>query len=238
MKKVLCCVASVLLMCSLVACGQSTPPPEFPEQSVGSSETTSPEISAPPAVSSKPAGFDADAVVEQLEVREFQYNSRYANYAFVTVKNNSEYDLDISADFTLYDEAGSIIGAESRSQEAVESGHEILLWFMPDEPYAKMEYEFSAQEEDLYECVLSDLSYEASETKGKVILSITNNGEKPAEFVQANVLFFNGGQAVGHDFSYATDDDHELKPGKTKNVELSCREDFDSYEVFFTGRRY
>ena len=69
------------------------PPPESPEQSVGSSETTSPEISAPPAVSSKPAGFDADAVVEQLEVREFQHNSRYANYAFVTVKNNSEIEI-------------------------------------------------------------------------------------------------------------------------------------------------
>ena len=159
------------------------------------------------------------------------------NYAFLVVSNNSEYDLSLSVNANFYDADGNLVGAKSAGEDAVEHGQTILLYFMPDEEYASMDYEFDVEEEKWYDCVLSDLSYEATPAKDKVILSVTNNGEEAAEFVQANVLFFNGDQLVGFSNNYIVDDDSELKPGKTINKEMDCYEDFDSYRVYFSGRR-
>ena len=40
------------------------------------------------------------------------------------------------------------MGAKSGSQEAIESGHSVLLYFMPDEDYASVEYELPDVTED------------------------------------------------------------------------------------------
>lgn len=186
----------------------------------------------------RPSGkFDEDTVISQLDVKELSYSNNYWNYSFLLVTNNSEYDISFSVNVNFYDENGDLIGAKSESEEAVESGYTVLLFFMPDEKYATMDYEFSVDEEVFYDCVLSDLSYEGTVAKNKVILSVTNNGDEPAEFVEANVLFFNGGKLVGYSSAYITDDDFEIKPGKTINEEMDCYESFDSYQVYFAGRR-
>jgi hypothetical protein len=46
------------------------------------------------------------------------------------------------------------------------------------------------------------------------------------------------GKVVGFDSRYFTDDDNELKPGKTITEELDCFEPYDSYLIYFTGRRH
>lgn len=186
----------------------------------------------------KPTGkFDEDAVISQLDVQELSYSNDFWNYTFLLVTNNSEYDISFSVNVNFYDEAGTLVGAKYGSEEAVESGYTVLLYFMPDEKYATIDYEFSVDEEDFYDCVLSDLSYEGTVAKDKVILSVTNNGEEPAEFVEANVLFFNGDKLVGFSNNYFVDDDSELKPGKTINKEMECYDTFDSYQVYLAGRR-
>lgn len=202
------------------------------------SDTSADNISSNGEAKDKsPKKFDAQTVASQLEVKELSYSTKYWNYAFLVIQNNSEYDLSISANVTFYDEAGNLVGAKSTSEDAVESGYDTILYFMPDEDFATMEYELEVDEETWYECVLSDLSYDGTVAKDKVILSVTNNGEKAAEFVQASVLFFNGDTLVGFEQNYIVDDDSELKPGKTINKEMDCYEDFDSYQVFFSGRR-
>ena len=108
---------------------------------------------------------------------------------------------------------------------------------MPDEAFVTMEYELEVSEEEWYDCVQSDLSYEATEAKDKIILSVTNDGDEAAKFVEVSVLFLNGENVVGFSKNYITDDDSELKPGKTIMQEMDCYEDFDSYQVFFSGRR-
>lgn len=113
----------------------------------------------------------------------------------------------------------------------------MILFFMPDEKFARMKNELSAEIEDWYECVVSDLSYEYTEAKNKIILSVTNNGAESAEFVQGSVLFFNNGEVVGFSWNYFTDNDSEIKPGKTIKREMDCREKFDDVKVFLTGRR-
>lgn len=181
--------------------------------------------------------FEAESVLSKLDVSQFSYSTDYWNYAFLVIKNNSEYNLDITANVTFYNEAGELVGAKSASQEAVESGYDTILYFMPDEAFATMEYELEASEEERFDCVQSDLAYEATEAKDKIILAVTNDGEEAAEYVQASVLFLKGENVVGFSQHYITDDDSELKSGKTIMQEMDCYEDFDSYQVFFSGRR-
>ncbi|MEG1104036.1 MAG: hypothetical protein RSD78_04240, partial [Oscillospiraceae bacterium] len=92
-------------------------------------------------------------------------------------------------------------------------------------------------QEEYFECVQSDLSYKVSNAKNKAIISVTNNGNEAAEFVEYNALFFQKGKLIGCDNGYAIDDDGKLQSGKTINSEADCFEEFDDVKVYLTGRR-
>lgn len=196
--------------------------------------TTQATTNKTPVIAGK---FNAETVISQLEVTEYLYDSDWWNYAFLVIKNNSEFDIEISADIKFYNEDGELIGAKSNSEHAFESGTEILMYFMPDEDFARMEYEFTIKEEKWYECVVSELSYESTKAKNKEIVSVTNKGSDAAEFVNCYALFFKNGKVVEFSSSYFTDDDYELKSGKTITKELDCYEEYDTVRLFFTGRR-
>ena len=182
--------------------------------------------------------FDADLVASQLEVTEYFCDGKWYDYTFLAIKNNSDFNLSISVAVKFFNGNGELIGAETRDQEAFESGTDTLLMFSPDEKYATLEYEVSVSEEDLYECVVSKLSYESTTAKNKEIVSVTNNGSIPAEFVECYVLFFKDGKVVDYDKTYFTDGDYELKPGKTITNELDCSQKYDNVLFFLTGRAY
>ena len=184
-----------------------------------------------------PGAFDAAAVESQLEVKQYGFKSGIWNYAFLEITNNSDFDLDITANANFYDENGQLVGAKTTNEGPVEHGTTAILYFMPDEDYATMKYDLELSEDEYYEGVVSDLSYETTEAENKVILSVTNNGTESAEFVEACMLFYKGDELVDFERNYVTDSDNEIKPGKTLNQEMSCYENFDSYKVFFSGRR-
>lgn len=237
MKRMICLVLALVLAVSVCGCSSngSTTSGSVKSQEPGKNGASDQKDSDAPA--EKGPGPE-ESIADKLDVTGYSYKSDFSNYFFMVVKNNSELNAEISVEVNFYDDSGKIVGAKSGSQEALESGHETLLYFMPDEDYATVEYEITAKEETFYECVQSDLTYEATEAKDKIIVSVTNNGEKPAEFAQVSVLFFNGEDVVGFDQNYVTDDDSELKPGKTINKELDCYKPFDSYLVFLSGRRH
>ena len=182
--------------------------------------------------------FDEETVISELEVTKYQYTSSIKTpWVFLVVKNNSEFDLNITIDIKTYDDKGNLIGAKSSSIGAFENNTETILSFMLDEEPNSIKYEISVKEEDWYDCVVSNLSYESSAAQKKEIVSVTNNGEDAAEFVEGTMLFFNGEELVGFDRRYFSDDDYELKPGKAITKELSCYDKYDSYKIYFTGRR-
>lgn len=180
--------------------------------------------------------FDAEAVVSQLELEEYTYNSEYRGYLFLAIKNNSEYNIEISISAKFYN-GENIVGAKTDSQEAFESGTETILYFQVDEPFTRTEYEISVSEETRYDCVVSELSYESTPAKEKEIVSVTNNGEYAAEYVKCYALFFEGGNLVWFDTTYFKDQDGEFKPGKTITKEIDCRTEYDDVKFYFTGRR-
>lgn len=246
MKKIVAGILSFLMLFLFVGCAKGVSQAEYDalkseldHLKENSSEISSADISAPePEKKPTPAGkFDEEAVLSKLEVTKYSYSVRSFHYAFLVIKNNSEFDLDISAEMKFYND-GNLVGSRSTSQEAVEAGTETILWTMPDEAFTDIEYTLEAKEESIYECVISDLSYETTSAKKKEIVSVTNNGTEAAEFVAGYALFFEGDTLVDFDDTYFTDDDSEIKPGKTITEELKCSQNYDSVKIYFTGRRY
>lgn len=180
--------------------------------------------------------FDEKTVLSQLKVTQYSYEIYGNPYVFLIVDNTSDFNLNIGAELKAYDSSGNIIAAKDTSQEAVESKTQTILKFLLDEKFEKIEYELSADIEDYYTCIISDLSYESNSAKDKEIVTVTNNGQNTAKYVEANVLFFKGEELVYYNSEYFVDDDSELKAGDSITKEVYCSEEYDSFQIYFTGR--
>ena len=190
-----------------------------------------------PAETSTPAVFDEAEVISQLEVRKLRL---YDTVEIIIVKNNSAFDLDeLTVDMYFYDANDMIVGVDDDFARAVGAGDSVVFVYniFDLDGYERAEYEFSVEEKEYLEPVVSDLSYEDNVTDNRVILQVTNNGERPAELVEATVLFYRGENLVGWGQDFFTDDDFEIKPGDTLTEDFECYDSFDSYEVYFTGQR-
>lgn len=256
MKKIVVLLACFALCLTLTGCGSGVPQEEY-DRVVSERDALQAEIdsmnnasndssestveydneTSSSAQNNENAAFDESAVISQLEVTEYSLKSSGWYYAFMVIKNNSAFDLDISVNINFYNDEGNIVGADSDNQSAFGAGTEIILYFMPDEDFASTEYELSVEQEEWYECAVSDLTYESTPAKDKEIVSVTNNGDAPIEYVKGCALFFNGENVVDYDDVFFDDNDYELKPGKTITKELACYEEYDSVKFFFTGRR-
>lgn len=181
------------------------------------------------------ANFNEEEVLSQLKVTEYHYKTDWYNYAFLVVKNNSEYDLELSAAVKFLDGEDKLIGVDDASESPVQAGTETILSLSSDAKYDHITYELGAGIAEYGEGVVSDLSYEAEKGKKKEIVTVTNNGEDPAHSVTVYALFFKGEKVVGHDHAYFTNDDFEIKPGKYVSKELECSKKYDAVKFYLTG---
>lgn len=183
-----------------------------------------------------PSAFPESDVLQQLEITEYSYSTDYANYVFLVIKNNSDFDITVYGEMIFRDGKDSLVGTTSNEERAFEAGQEIILDFYTDTDFATYDYTLSVGIEEYYDSILSLLESEVSTTDSKAILAITNTGDKPAEFVQYTVLFFEAGVLIDYDWGYCTDDDSEIKPGKTNYSEANTYESFDSILLFLSGK--
>lgn len=180
--------------------------------------------------------FDEESVIKQLKVTEYCRNEYGLYFPVLIIENPTSFNLSLSVDIKFYDKSDKLVGAQSNSVNAFEKGTKTILTFSVDEEFKRMEYEFTVEEEEYYNCVITSLKYENVSAKDKEILSVTNTGALPAEFVQGYALFFMNGKLVKMDWTYFTDDDSEIKPGKTITKEMnSYGIEYDSVEFYFTG---
>ena len=190
-----------------------------------------------PIPTTPPAGsFNPDEVLKQLEIKEYIYEDNWFPKGFLSIKNNSAYNIRISASVKLYDAAGNLIGAQSDDVVAFEAGTETLLVFYADEKFTSMTYELTIEEEKYYNCVISNLTYQTVSARNKEIVSVTNNGKKAVDWAEGYMIFFKNGKVVGFTTTYFIDNDDELKTGKTITKEMECYEEYDSFLLFFRGR--
>ena len=169
-------------------------------------------------------------------MNEYSYtNSLGKESLYLIVQNDSNKTLDISANVKALNTAGHLVGAKTDSEKCVPAGEKTILSFSFDEPYSKIEYVLDASVSS-YTPVIQNLSYVSQSALGKEIVTVTNNGNVVANFVQVHCLFFDGDELVYYNSSYFTDSDYELKPGKEITKELRSYSDYDSTVIILTGR--
>lgn len=181
--------------------------------------------------------FNEEEVIKQLKVETYEYkDSGKTPWVVLTIHNGSKFNLDISVELAQKDKGGNLIGVNNGSMEAVETGCDVALRYICDAPYDSLEYKIEAEQEEYYDCVLSSLTYKVDKAKNKAIVSVTNNGDKDAEFVEFTALFFKSGKIVYSDTGYTIDKNDQLKAGKTEKAEANCYQDFDDVKVYLSGR--
>lgn len=169
-------------------------------------------------------------------MNEYSYtNSLGKELLYLIVQNDSNKTLDISANVKALNTAGHLVGAKTDSEKCVPAGEKTILSFSFDEPYSKIEYVLDASV-SRYTPVIQNLSYVSQSARDKEIVTVTNNGNVVARFVQVHCLFFDGDELVYYNSSYFTDSDYELKPGKEITKELRSYSDYDSTVIILTGR--
>lgn len=179
-------------------------------------------------------------LASQMSISEYSMENTIGDtYYILIIKNNSSETVALNVNAVAKDSAGKTIGAASSSENAVESGQEVCLlnYFDGVTDAGTFEYTLSVKEEKYYDSVYSDLAVEESRTDEKVILTVTNNGNEPAKFVEAQALFFSGGELVYYGSTYIADDESEIKAGATIAEEIDCYKEYDDVKVYFSGRR-
>ena len=183
----------------------------------------------------------ADISDNDFSVKEYSYeNSIGDSIYFLVIKNNSDKTVGINGNMTAYDAGGNVIGADSSDIDVIGPGEESIADFFFDSVsnIDHVEYTFSYDTSPYYGSVLSDLGIEGNINDSNVVVSVTNNGTEPAQFVQAYALFLDSdGKVVSYESSYVVDGDSEIKPGATISKQLDTRDDFNTVEVYFTGRK-
>ena len=158
---------------------------------------------------------------------------------FLVITNNSEYDVEVSANSTAYDSAGNVLGADDASIDILGAGQTSICDFYYDNVQSidHIDYQLFFDTNSYYDDVLHNLSAQTTINDSNVIVEVTNNGSYPAEFVEAYALFFDANMnVVGFDSTYITDGDYEIKSGATISGQLSIYQAFSTVEVYFVGR--
>jgi hypothetical protein len=158
---------------------------------------------------------------------------------YLVIKNNSEETVEITGNATALDADGNVVGAADCSIDVLGPGEESIayFYFYGVTDAAVVDYSLTYKEAKYYDPVIKDLAVEVNVNDSNVVVLVTNNGSKPAMFVEAYVLFYDANNNVVYASSgYVTDSDSEIKPGATLSEQISAYEVFDHVEVYLTGR--
>lgn len=158
---------------------------------------------------------------------------------FIIVKNNSNETVDISTSSLAYSDDGTMVGAANASFDALGAGCTSVMYeaFDVEAEVNYYETEISSSSGGYYESVIQDLSFVQNDIDGGAVFQVTNNGADAAQFVEGYALFFMGDKLAGYESTYFTDDDSQIKPGKTISKQMKSFEDFDRIEFYLTGRK-
>lgn len=186
--------------------------------------------------------FGEGSVTKDLTVEAYRLKSETgARFLYLVIENHSDQNLRLSADLKFYNENGALIGVDGREVYAVEKKTKTVIDIYLDyaeEEFDRAECVLTAQEEQDYRCLTTELSHQTTWTKYMEIVSVTNNSDITARSVDGYLFFFKKGKLVDVASAYFGDNNFEIKPGQTVTRELSRRKDYDSVEFYFTGYGY
>lgn len=244
-------IAAIAAICalslSLVACGSQTGGESTgTARSESNSAAADHQVSVDASSSSGSAASTSSASASSASTDyasmvsiegDYSYETRYAAYHVLIVKNNSDATLKIASNSTAVDASGNLIGADDADTRAVGPGctSYLLEHYNKVSGVAKYETVITASV-DTHTSVLQDLDLSATAAGSNVIVQCTNTGTHDAEFVQALVLFFDGDTLVDSEERYLSNGTEPLGPDETRSEQMSTRESYDSVSAYLSGR--
>lgn len=158
---------------------------------------------------------------------------------FIVLQNNTNETVEVSTSSLAYAEDGTMVGAANANFDALGAGCTSVIYeaFETNVKIASYETEVNTSPSEYYESVIQDLSYVQNDVEDGAVFQVTNNGADAANFVEGYALFFLGDELVGYESTYFTDDDSEVKPGKTISKQMTSYDDFDRIEFYLSGRK-
>lgn len=176
----------------------------------------------------------------EFDIKEYKHeNSIGDTYYFLVVKNNSTQAVGIGVNLVAYDKDNNTIGAGDAGIDVLGPGEESICYCYLDgvKGVDHVEYDMSFDESPSYDPVIGKLEVVKNVNKKNVVVTVTNKGDKPAQYVEAYALFLSkDGKVVGFSSNYVTDNDSEIKPGAKLSAQLDVYKGFSTVEVYFRGR--
>lgn len=183
---------------------------------------------------------DATFSEEDFETNSYYYEGPYSKMGFVTVKNNSGADVKATINAIAYGASGETLGTDESTIDVVgpdETAIAGINFYGIEESIDHFDYEVSYERCKYYESILSSIKADAAINGSNVVLMVTNEGDKVAQYLNAYVLFMDANNnIVDYANNYITDDNGELKPGDTISAQFNCGGEFDHIECYFDGR--
>ncbi len=179
---------------------------------------------------------DSDFAVTEYKYQNIIGDTMY----YLAIQNNSEKAVGINVNMKAYDAAGNVIGAANGQITVLGVGEESLAgcYFSHVDGIDHVDYTMEYATDLYYSPVIGDLNVEYTTNEKNAIVTITNKGSKPAEFVEAYALFFDAdGNVMRSDTTYFSDDDFELKPGASITKQMNAYGTFSSVKLYVSGRR-
>lgn len=177
---------------------------------------------------------------KDFEIKEYTYgNSIGDTVCLLAITNNSGVDVSVSGNATAKDHSGNSIGADDMEIAVLGAGETSIGCFYFDcvTGVDSVDYKLRYNDDLYYSPVVKNLKVEKAENEENVVVTITNNGDIAAQFVEAYALFFDkDGKLLNYTSDYITDDDFEIKAGDTLSLQLNCYKKYDHAEVYLTGR--
>lgn len=200
----------------------------------------------PPSTVSTPIPAPTPTPVKDLSdkieiVKEYTLQDSIGWYTkhIVVIRNNSNETVEISTSSLAYGKDGSIIAMAGSSCDALGAGCMSVICenFETNVEIDHYIMDMTASPSDYYKSVIQDLSYVQNSIKEGAVFQVTNNGQYAARFVKGYALFFLDDKLVDYDWTYFTDNDYEIKPGKTVSNQITSYKEFDRIEFYLDGRR-
>ena len=176
---------------------------------------------------------EAENLTSQLQVVEYLLNNSDIgnnDHAYLEVKNNSKYDLCISANVKFYDKEKNLIGSGEDIIYSVAPETEVLLDIHNDDHFDSISYDIYASKSP-YKSISNDYTVSIEKQKDKAFITLTNNGENStmSRYTILPILFLKNGKPIGSSTAMFTD----LTPGRSLTDEVSFYgRDFDEAKVY------
>ena len=241
-------ILTLLILVTATGCGStnqasasSTPAPAAQQEEPASPTAQTTSSTVVDNRKNKSSGTTASFSDEDFTKHEYLFeNSIGDSLYFVVVTNNSDAIVSISGNATAKDASGTPIGAGNMSIDVLGPGETSIDYFYFDsvKNIASVDYQLSYSPAKYYQPVIGNLAVQQILNDKNVTVTVTNEGDINAQFVEAHALFFDAaGNVIAHSSNYVTDNDSEIKPGATISAQLDIYgKDYDHAEVYFTGR--